>query len=370
MRIFILSLGTQGDFELFRILGTELHGRGHQVVLGTSEFYAARARSAGLDCTQIGAGTLEELRAVLQSLAPVSDRKMRTWLFAQNWLRLQVGPYYDQIQSLAEGSDFFISNLNMILHRAGRVIPGAFVTYDPPMELEDLKKIDRGPYQGRILDLVAMNKKLVDSRDMWGLDYHFTGFWKDSQPPNWDPPAQLLAFLENGPPPVVLTMGSMVTYDANELVSAAVRAIQQAGQRGMVVGAWSGITDLELAAGQGYGIKEAPYDWLFPRAACVIHHGGCGTVAAVLRAGVPSILLPQVTCQERFGWLLGQAGLITGMFDSSALDTETLAGAIRTAVADPQFRQNAVKWRDVIARDPGVTGAADLIEAHWRQAAG
>src|SRR5262249_36894403 len=76
MRVFMLTLGTQGDFELFRILGRELRGRGHRVVLGTSECYAARTREAGLEWERVGAGTWEELHAVLQSLAPVADRKM------------------------------------------------------------------------------------------------------------------------------------------------------------------------------------------------------------------------------------------------------------------------------------------------------
>ena len=44
-------------------------------------------------------------------------------------------------------------------------------------------------------------------------------------------------------------------------------------------------------------IDEAPYELLFAHAAAVVHHGGVGTLAAVLRAGKPSIILPQVACQ-------------------------------------------------------------------------
>jgi UDP:flavonoid glycosyltransferase YjiC (YdhE family) len=366
MRLFILTLGTQGDFELFRILGQELRGRGHEVTVGGSQFYAPRAQQAGLDFERIGTGTFEELRGVLQSMAPVADRKMRSWLFAQNWLRPQVDSCWDRIQTLAEQADLFISNLKVILSRTGRVIPSALVTYDPPLALQDLK-IDPGQRQGRVLDLVALNQKLMDPQGHWGTNYHFTGFWKDGQPAPWEPAAELRAFLEDGPPPVVLTMGSMIMYDADKLASAFTRSLEMAEQRGIVVGAWVGLGGLDLAAGRAYGVHEAPYDWLFPRTACVIHHGGCGTVAAVLRAGVPSVLLPQVTCQELFGWILGRAGLITGMFDAGGLDPQTLAGAIRNAVTDPGFRQNALRWREVITRDRGVLGAADLIESHWQR---
>jgi UDP:flavonoid glycosyltransferase YjiC (YdhE family) len=158
-------------------------------------------------------------------------------------------------------------------------------------------------------------------------------------------------------------MGSMVTFDVGRLLHTVTESLEQTGQRGVVVGAWSEIAGRDLDGGQVLGIDAAPYDWLFPKAACVIHHGGCGTVAAVLRAGIPSIVLPQVTCQEHFGWLLGRNGLATGMFDSSALDAETLAEAIDSAVTDAAFRKNAKSWRDVLAQDRGVSEAADLIEA-------
>ncbi len=54
MRIFILTLGTRGDFELFCTLGRDLRRRGHHVVLGTSGFYAQATEAAGLEWTAIG----------------------------------------------------------------------------------------------------------------------------------------------------------------------------------------------------------------------------------------------------------------------------------------------------------------------------
>lgn len=41
-----------------------------------------------------------------------------------------------------------------------------------------------------------------------------------------------------------------------------------------------------------YPLKSVPHDWLFPRIAGVVHHGGAGTTAAGLRAGVPTIIKP------------------------------------------------------------------------------
>jgi sterol 3beta-glucosyltransferase len=111
-------------------------------------------------------------------------------------------------------------------------------------------------------------------------------------------------------------------------------------------------------------VDEAPYDWLFPRAACVIHHGGCGTLAEVLCAGRPSILLPQIPPQELFGRMLEREGLAAGSLDVDTLEAPALAGAIRRAVADERLRQSCLAWQPVIAAERGVQLAADLIEAH------
>jgi sterol 3beta-glucosyltransferase len=113
-------------------------------------------------------------------------------------------------------------------------------------------------------------------------------------------------------------------------------------------------------------VDEVPYDWLFPRAACVIHHGGCGTLSAVLRAGQPSILLPQIPPQELFGGMLERAGLAAGTLDVDALGPAALAGAIRRAVTDEGVRENCRAWQPLFAAERGVQLAADLIEAHGK----
>ena len=139
--------------------------------------------------------------------------------------------------------------------------------------------------------------------------------------------------------------------------------MHRSGQRGLIVGGWSGISPGALAA-HLFCVREAPYDWLLPCAACVIHHGGTGTVAAALRAGVPSIVLPQISCQERFGYILLRENLATGIWDSDGLQPALLAAAIDQAIHNDRVRQHARAWQQVIAADPGVPAAVDWIEQH------
>ena len=370
MQVLILVLGTQGDFELFLALASELRRRGHQIVLATSAFYSARVRDAGLKWTQVGNGTWTDLVSVLHSLSSVTDKTKRTYLYYKKWLQPQLSMSMDRITPLASGADYFISNLKLVLQRGDRILPGASVTYDPPAAVEDLAKYGSPKYQGRILDIVAMNKKLIDPQGLWGENYRFTGFWKGTRQPAWDPPATLMEFLSDGPAPVVLTMGSMLMFDIDKLLHGVLQALGLAGQRAIIVGGWSDISRAAAPPASVYCTREIPYDWLFPKAACVIHHGGCGTVAAVLRAGKPSILLPQVACQQQFGRILLKENLATGMFDVSALDAGEMADAIRRAVTNERVSRSTRYWQGEVLREEGVAVAADLIEVHCRRQLG
>ena len=333
-------------------------------MLGTSSFYQPIGRDAGIDWAAIGTGSRDALVNFLKTLVPVRDTLRRTHLYAESWLRPQLATGMARITATAAESDYFVSNMKMVMRRGDAILPGAAVTYDPPHAVEDLARYGTQAHQGRILDLVAMNRALVDPDGAWGAEYRFTGFWADPAGSDWTPPPGLARFLEDGPPPVVVTMGSMVMFDVERLVDHVRRALRLTGQRGIVVGGWSGIAPGDAPDDGLWRAGDVPYDWLFPRASCVIHHGGCGTVGAVLRAGRPSILLPQIAAQEAFGAMLRREGLATGVFDVQALDPDALAAAIRAAVADERCRKTARRWQEVVAGEGGVARAAELIERH------
>ena len=366
MRIFILTIGSRGDFELFLILARELRDRGHQVTLGSPGFYGDRVRQVGLAWVQIGNSTRAEMVAALRSVAPEADPVQRVRLYFQRWLEPQLRISFMQIHALATGSDYFISNLKMSMQHQGRIVPGALVTYDPPFALDSLGKYGSQQSDGLLLELVAMNQALVDPQGLWGKEFRFTGFWKDDHAAAWSPPADLQAFLAAGPPPVVVTMGSMVMFDAERLAQTVTQGLEQAGQRGLIVGGWSGIAPTGATAGPVYCAEDVPYDWLFPQASCVVHHGGCGTLAAVLRAGIPSVVLPQIICQETYGRMLKRANLATGIFDIRTVEPVALAEAIQRAVTDETIRQSARRWQQAVAEDRGVTAAAEWIADHAR----
>jgi UDP:flavonoid glycosyltransferase YjiC (YdhE family) len=366
MNVFLSVIGTRGDLETFLILGRELQRRGHRVTLGTSSFYSPLVRAANLQWMQLGSGTFEQMQAVLRSFSNSPDIRQRTAIYYRGWFQPQLSQSIDAICKAALASDYFISNTKMCLWQDDRAVAGAAVTYDVPASLAELANSESHLSNGRIIELVAMNKKLIDRGDAWGKAFEFTGFWFEPNPPAWAAPDELLRFLSDGPPPVVVTMGSML-IDGSKLLGSVVEALRLAGQRGIVLGDSAAVDDRGAVKPDIFFAKETPYHWLFPQASCVIHHGGMGTVAAVLSAGVPSIVLPQIPAQQRIADVLSNQGLAAGVFDSQTMDLGELAGAIQSAITHPKFAQHAQTWRELIRRDRGVVAAVDLIERHWRE---
>jgi UDP:flavonoid glycosyltransferase YjiC (YdhE family) len=367
VRVFLLVMGTRGDFEIFLPLACALRERGHDVLLASSGFYAERAAELEVPFAAVGPGRREELVTLLRSLADLPGHRERAEGYFRRWVRPQLGASLPAIRSEVGRADYVIGNLRSVWTRRGRIVPGANVGYEPPASLESLAKHlpQRVADTGALLELVAMNRALVDPERHWGERYRFTGFWRPAPAPPFVPPPALAGFLAAGPPPVVLTMGSMVTFDAARLRDAFVAALAETGRRGIVVGGWAGIAGGERLPGTVLAVGEAPYDWLLPQAACVAHHGGCGTVAAALRAGVPSIVLPLIGSQQHYADLLSREGLAAGVLDALRPSADGFAAAIR-ASEGAACRAAARRWRDVVAGDPGVPAAVAAIEEHAR----
>lgn len=362
MRIFILTLGTRGDFEPFWALGRALIARGHSVTIGTSLFHFQNDPS--IKWVSIGNSTRAEFVAFLRSLAAEPDRFKRTMAFGKHWAMPQVAFSMKTIASLADQHDYFMGNLKFPLMRGEVVLPGAYVTYDPPVNLAGAKANASHTHQGRTLELVAMNQALIDPQHEWDDYFHFTGFWKPLED-KATRPVELAKFLGAGSPPVVLTMGSMVMFDPQQLADCFFNALALCGLRGIIVGGWSEQHRGMHPSNRMVTVQEADYAWLFEHAACVVHHGGVGTVASVMRAGVPSVLLPQIPSQERWGAILLRENLCAGALDTATLEPAQLADALRRAVQDESLRQSAQQWKTKLDQDSGIAAAVDLIEAHW-----
>jgi len=143
----------------------------------------------------------------------------------------------------------------------------------------------------------------------------------------------------------------------------ALRALELTGQRGVLSTGWGGVARMETSTNVFY-VDDVPHSWLFPRMAAVVHHGGAGTTATGLRAGVPSLITPFMMDQYFWADQVVKSGVGPQMVDAKRLTAEKLARAIYTAVTDTAMRARAAAFGEKIRAENGVACAVEIIERH------
>jgi UDP:flavonoid glycosyltransferase YjiC (YdhE family) len=200
----------------------------------------------------------------------------------------------------------------------------------------------------------------------WSDRVHVTGYWYLEPPADWKPPAELVSFLEGGPPPVYVGFGSnLMGRHPEQVIALIVQALQEAGVRGLLFSGWDELGALDLPE-DIIQIQQTPHAWLFPKVAAVVHHGGAGTTAAALGAGVPSVVVPFFGDQVFWARRVSEIGAGPEPIPRKALDKERLKAAILSAVRDPALRARAAVLGKGLRSEHGARRAAELIAQRSR----
>lgn len=222
-----------------------------------------------------------------------------------------------------------------------------------------------GPYRAMAQSaepvLYGYSRHVLPRPDDWTENCHVTGYWFLEPPADWKPGAELAAFLEAGAPPVYIGFGSMGSRDPEKAANIALEALRLSGQRGILATGWGGMKAAELPA-HVHVVSSVPHSWLFERMTAVVHHGGAGTTAAALRAGVPSVITPFMGDQPFWGKRVADLGVGTLPIPRKKLSAEGLADAITEAVSDSAMRQRAKALAEKIRGEDGVGNAVALID--------
>jgi UDP:flavonoid glycosyltransferase YjiC (YdhE family) len=172
-------------------------------------------------------------------------------------------------------------------------------------------------------------------------------------------PDDLREFIEAGPPPVFVGLGSATVPDPARTSAEIVRALRRAGLRGVVQRGWA---DLTATGDDILTVGEVPHSALFPRMAAVVHHAGAGTTAAGLRAGVPAVPVP-IQFDERF-WAarLVALGVAPCAVPLGRLSADALAAALVRATRDAGHRERAQALGVRIRAEDGATPVLAAVD--------
>lgn len=167
------------------------------------------------------------------------------------------------------------------------------------------------------------------------------------------------AFLDGGEPPVLFTPGS-ANIQAARFFGVALEACGRLNCRGLFVTPRAEQVPPRLP-GSVLHVPAAPFSRLFPRCAAVVHHGGIGTVAQGLAAGVPQLVMPMAHDQPDHAQRLKRMGvgdyLLPKRFDASAV-----AGRLARLINSRATAQACALYRDKMAAQMPPERVADLLD--------
>ncbi|CAO3587745.1 unnamed protein product [Absidia cylindrospora] len=257
-----------------------------------------------------------------------------------------------------------------------------------PTTLERLK-LWRVPYLYSFSPLVQPNPK------DWPDYIHCTGYWfldesEFTTKEKWQPPSELLSFLQlddgdsqqsstekDSRPVVYIGFGSIMVSDSETMSRVIVEAVMEANVRAIVCKGWSSRKATSQQQKQqekeapssstqilnGYPgsilhLDSVPHDWLFPLIQGVVHHGGAGTCAAGLRAGLPTVIKPFFGDQRFWGQRVEELGVGVCM---PKLTREKLKDHLLTITQDKTMINKAKLLGEAIRQENGTKTAMDCL---------
>jgi len=184
---------------------------------------------------------------------------------------------------------------------------------------------------------------------------------------------ELVAFLGKGDAPVYIGWGSMAADP--DKAQMAVRSLKDTGKRGIILGGVAGIDTTSLAGAPDFEqlkayaeanilfLPSAPHEWLLPQCCLAVHHGGSGTLAVALRAGIPNIVTPVAVDQFQWAKIVNEKGLGVGTGELKTLKGEHLTMAIRHC-EKPEIVAAAKACGERLCAEDGAGNAAKGIASY------
>ena len=405
MKIAVLTYGTEGDTRPLAALGSALMAQGHAAVLLGDAQTLASAQALNVP-TQALPG---DIRAQLTASGQHGPGEMTRALarltndHTEGWMRTTLAVARDCDAIIASGLAGFVGL--SVAERLGIPAIGAGMIpltptrefaspFMPPQRvprwlhrasiafgnqlvwLAFRKAVNRA--RAAVLDLPAyprlpsahpmlygISPTLLPTPADWPANAHICGQWLQAEA-EWSPPPELARFLAAGEAPVYIGFGSMTGLEPRQLAETLVTAL--AGRRALFYPGWNGMNGMALPDNI-LRIGNMPHDWLFPRMAAIVHHGGSGTSHSAARAGRPSVVVPFVGDQPFWAHRLSQLGIAPPALHSRDLDARTLSRAL-AAIDTAAVRERAETIGQRMRAEDGLAVGVQRVEAlvrDWRK---
>jgi rhamnosyltransferase subunit B len=343
MRILLAPLGSHGDVHPFLGIGLALKARGHEVHVITSSHFKSLIESLGFHFAPVG--TDDDFEAMIRNPDLWHPKRSMRAIFGQSGIaQRQLRDGFARIsERFVPGETVLVAGMLALWARSAAEklnIPFASVHLQPsvmwsaadPPEFAQLRIRSWWPHWLRNLLFWFGDRHMVDpligpelnrfrgkiglapvkrivgkwshspqriiglfpewygNAPDWPMQFRHAGFVRFDQAESFAVPAQVETFLNAGDPPIVFSFGSAMRQ-GKPYFAAAADACTLLGRRGLLLAKGRDQIPDPLPPGVLHA-EYAPFSKVFPRAAAIVHHGGIGTCAQGLAAGVPQLVMP------------------------------------------------------------------------------
>jgi sterol 3beta-glucosyltransferase len=404
MRITLLSVGSRGDVQPLLAFGLGLAAAGHEVRLAAFPSFERQVCAAGLDFAPLAEGRVSKRSASAADRRWIERGRSRApaLLGFVRDARSVAGRRLADALAACDGAAAIVTNeLALLLgwqasEQLGARLVRARLCPPPRMAQRPAAPVARQaawllmrrwlgaarreaglpplPHReplGQLadhetLELRAYSPAVVTDHAQTGPWTHVTGYWFLDSELDPEPSPGLSEFIASGPAPVCVGFGSMVDADPAATTQLVLDALRDSGQRGVLIRGQHGFGEARLPDSV-FAVETISHDWLFERCAAVVHHGGAGTTAAALKAGVPSVVVPHMIDQYAWGRTIHELGAGPAPLPRRKLTKPALQQAIAAAVSDSSFRERAAAIGRQIREEDGIACAVDVFERHMER---
>jgi UDP:flavonoid glycosyltransferase YjiC (YdhE family) len=415
-RIVLTTFGSLGDLHPYFALALGLQARGHEVIIATSPFYRDKVTRAGIGFRPVRP-ELPDIHANPDLAHQLMDRRLGSQRIVRGVFMPVVRESYADTLAAADGADLLVSHpltftTRLVAEKKGiawvssMLAPlGFFSKYDPPVLppapfLSKLRSL--GPtFNGAVLRLLKWTARrwsdpwrrlradiglpptpqdplfdgqhspylvlalfsnlLAAPQPDWPANTVVTGFPFYDQGGEVALLPELDRFLDEGPPPVVFTLGTSAVLDAGSFYEQSAAAARMLHRRAvLLVGPDPRNRPATLPDGVA-AFEYAPYAALFPRAAAIVHQGGIGTTAEAMRAGRPMLVMPYAHDQPDNAERVARLG-VARTIARERYTAARAADALRRLLDSPSYTHRAARVGEALRREDAVAAACTALE--------
>lgn len=418
MRILFLSYGTRGDAQPQVVLADALKERGYQVRVAAPENLRGFIEKAGLDYAPLH-GNSQEILESEEGRRWLSSGNVRAFMSALKEINNKINPeIFKCALAAVDGVDAIVggtltedlaatlAELKRVPFALAHTIPfeqtseyaAPFVT-TAELPFAFLNRATHGLFRQVVfgvnrptlnpwrasLGLAPLTKTVIGRAhehghpvlQLWSTavlprprdaasNITSTGFIRmpatlRERLGEATPPAGLVEWIAKGPAPIYLGFGSMPVMDPTALTQQVIEVAEALEQRVVLSAGWTNLDAVKhLAGDRAHFVKSVDHGWLLPRCAAAVHHGGAGTTAASLEAGIPTVICSVFADQPFWGARVERQGWGAHV-PFAKLRKDTLTSALQRALR-PEVKASVAELGAKLRAEDGTARTVAALE--------